>query len=101
MTVLDVAIAEVIAELDVLGHVAGDPEQPLQDAALDVAEPDREHPLEHAELEIGIPLDGELIMGQFLENDPQLAQHLFLVDGLEHLLVLGHHEGADGSQRSG
>ena len=28
-------------------------------------------------------------------------EHLLLVDGLEQLLVLGHHEGADGGQRGG
>ncbi len=101
VAMLDVAVAEVIAELDVRGHVARDPEQPLQDAALDVAEPDREHPLQHPELEIGIPLDGELIVRQFLEDGPELAEHLLLVDGLEELLMLGHHEGADGGERGG
>jgi hypothetical protein len=70
VAVLDIAVAEVIADLDVRGHVAGDPEQPLQDPALGVAEPDREHALEHPELEVGIPLDGELIVGQFLEDGP-------------------------------
>ena len=101
VAVLDIAVAEVITDRDVRGHVAGDPEQPLQDAALGVAEPDGEHALEHAELEIGIPLDGELIVGQFLEDGPQLAEQLLLVDGLEERLVLGHHEGADGGERGG
>jgi hypothetical protein len=46
-------------------------------------------------------VDGKLIVGRFLEDGPQLAEHLLLVDGLEQRLVLGHHEGADRSERGG
>src|SRR5262249_29616820 len=56
-----VAIAEVIAELDVRRHVPREPEQALQDAAFDIAEPDREDAFQHPELEVRVPLDGELV----------------------------------------
>src|SRR5439155_1067220 len=63
VTVLDVAVAEVIAELDVGRHLAREPEQALEDAALDVVEPHGKDALEHPELEVGVPLDRELVVG--------------------------------------
>ena len=99
--VLHVAVAEVIAQLDVRRHMVGDAEQPLQDAALDIAEPHREDAFQHPELEVGVPLDAELVVRHLPQDHAQLAEQLVFVDGLEPLLVLGYHEGADRGQRCG
>jgi hypothetical protein len=70
-------------------------QQALEDAALGVAEPHRENALQHPELEVRVPLHGELIVRQLLDDGAELPQHLLLVDGLQQGLVLGRHEGAD------
>ena len=99
--VLDVAVAEVISQLDVRGHLPGEPQQALENAALDVLEPDRKDALEHCELEVGVPLHGDLVVGYLPEDRLQLGEQPLLVTALKDTLMLGNHEGADRSQRRG
>ena len=97
----DVAVAEVIAELDVGRHPTRQSQEALEDAALHVLEPDRKEALQHRELEVGVPLDGELIVRDLLEDEPELAQQSLLVRTLQHALVIGHHERGDRRDRRG
>ena len=99
VAMLHVAVAEVVTELDVGGHLARQAKQPLEDAALDVVEPHREHALEHAELEVRVPLDRELIVRHLVQHQAQLRQQARLVRRLERALMLGDDERADRRQR--
>ena len=101
VAVLHVAVAEVIAELDVGRYVARYSQQPLEDAALDVGEPHREHAFQHRELEVGVPLDRELVVRHLAQHERQLFQQPRLVRRLQRGLVLGHDERADRRQRGG
>src|SRR5207302_9244390 len=94
-------VAEVIPELDLGRYVATQPEQALQDPTANVREPYREDALEHPELEVRVPLDGQLLGGDVVQYLPQLLQHPRLVDRLQLRLVLGGDEGADGGKRRG
>src|SRR5262249_1016906 len=64
-----------------------------------VREPDRKNALQHAELDVGVPLDGQLLVRNRVQDLPQLLQHSRLVERLEGSLVLGSDEGADRSER--
>jgi len=96
-----VAIAEVVAELDIRGNVACEPKETLEDAALDVVEPDRKDALEHPELEVRVPLDGELIVGYLLKNLVEFRKQPCLVERLDHGLMLADHEREDRRERGG
>src|SRR3989475_11070145 len=76
-------------------HPTRQSQEALEDAALHVLEPDRKEALQHRELEVGVPLDGELIVRDLLEDEPELAEQSLLVGAFEQALILGHHEGRD------
>ena len=98
---LVVAVTEVVAELDLRGHEAPEPQQPLDDAGLHVVEPDLDRALQHRELVAGVPLDRELVGRDRREDALDLGLHLRLVDRLELGLVLERHERADRRERRG
>ena len=96
---LVVAGAEVEAELDGRGHDAADAEEPLEDPAPDVRETRRHVAFEHAELEVRVPLQRQLVVGDLLEDPCEVGEHRPLVRGLDHGLVLERDEGAHGRER--
>src|SRR5262249_61680580 len=59
----------------------------------------RKNALQHAELDVGVALDGQLLVRNRVQDLPQLLQHSRLVERLEGSLVLGSDEGADRSER--
>src|SRR5215470_18938438 len=76
---LHIPVAEVVPELNVRRHLPGQAQQTLQDARPDVLKPDRKDTLQHPELEVRVPLDGELVVGHILENESQLAEQSVLI----------------------
>ena len=96
-----VAVAEVVAELHVGRDAAAEPHQPLDDARAGVVEPRRHDAVEHGELEVGVPLDGELVVRDGVEDRRQLVHHPRLVERLDAGLVLGGDEGGDRRERRG
>ena len=95
-----VPVAEVVAEVDVGGDAAPEAHEPLDDARLGVVEPRRHHPVEHGELEVGVPLHGQLVVGESGEDRRQLVEDARLVERLDASLVLGGDEGGDRGQWS-
>ncbi len=110
---LDVAVAEVVADLDVHGDGRGLPKGPLentdQDLLVRVAEPRGDlvaanlRPLEHAEFECRVPLDGELVVRDPVEDAGELGEERALVDRLHDLPILlaeeaAHHTGGRGER---
>ena len=95
-----VAVTKVIAELDIGGDAAAEPDQSLDDARSRVVEPRRHDAVEHRELEVGVPLHGELVVGDRLEDRRQLVEDARLVERLDAGLVLGSHERGDRRQWS-
>ncbi len=91
----------MVSELDVRRDLPGETQETLQDASLDVLEPDRKDTLEHSELEVCVPLHRELVVWHVVKDHLQLGEQALLVTTLHEALVLGHHEGADRSERSG
>ena len=96
-----VAVAEVVAELHVARDAASQPDQPLDDARAWVVEPGRHHAVEHGELEVRVPLDGQLVVGDGFEDHGQLVHHARLVERLDAGLVLRGDERRDGRERRG
>ena len=94
-----VAVAEVVAELDVGRDAAAEPDESLDDARSRVVEPRRHDAVEHGELEVGVPLHGELVVGDRLEDRRQLVEDARLVQRLDAALVLGGDERGDRGQR--
>ena len=96
-----VPVAEVVTELDVGGDRASEPDEPLDDARAGVVEPRRHDAVEHGELEVRVPLDGELVVWDRLEDRRQLVTDARLVERFDAALVLGRDEGGDRRQRGG
>ena len=78
-----------------------EPDQPLDDARARVVEPGRHHAVEHGELEVRVPLDGQLVVGDGFEDRRQLVHHARLVERLDAGLVLRGDERRDGRERRG
>src|SRR5882672_4992393 len=97
---LAVAVAEVKAEFDLWRHSSTDTKESLEDASLDVLKPDREHPLEHPELEVGVPLNTQLVGRYVLENLVDFGHHGGFVRPLNDGLRLERNERADWCERS-
>ena len=66
-----------------------------------VAEPHGHDLVEHRELEVRVPLDRELVVGDGVEDPVQLVEHPLLVERLDAGLVLRRHERRDRRQRRG
>ena len=94
-----VPVAEVVAEPDVRRDAAPEPDEALDDARPGIVEPRRHDPVEHGELEVGVPLDRQLVVRDGLEDRRQLVEDAGLVERLDVRLVLGRDEGGDRRQR--
>ena len=94
-----VAVAEVVAELHVAGHAATEPHEAFDDARPGVGEPRRHDAVEHGELEVGVPLHGELIVWDRVEDRRELGQHRRLVERFDASLVFGSDERGDRRER--
>jgi hypothetical protein len=99
VAVLLVAVAEVVAELDLARDLATQAQQPLEHAGAHVVEPHVHGALEHRELEPRVPLDRELVGWDRRQDLVDLRGHAALVERLEARLVLDRHERADRRQR--
>jgi hypothetical protein len=95
---LVVAVAEVEAELDVGRNGAAAPDHALEDAALHVRKPDRKVAFQHAELEVRVPLQGELVVRDAVQDPVNLDRHRGFVRRLHDRLVVERDEGADRRQ---
>ena len=62
-------------------------------------EPRRHHAVEHGELEVGVPLDGQLVVGDGVEDGLQLVDDARLVERLDAALVLRRDERGDRRER--
>jgi hypothetical protein len=89
-----VAVAEVIAKLDIGRHAVADAHQAIEDFLAHVLECHRPDAFEHPELDRRIPLDGELIVRNRRHDLVQLAQQGCLVDGFDR----GHGRRSDESR---
>ena len=96
-----VAVAEVVAELHVGRDAAPEPDEPLDDARARIVEPGRHDAVEHGELEVRVPLDGQLVVRDGFEDRRQLVHHARLVERLDAGLVLRGDERRDGRERRG
>ena len=99
MAMLNVAVAEVIAQLDVLVDRTRETHDAFEDALFHRREPRREeeegHLLQHGKLHRHVPLDGQVLGGDGVLNPPQRAQQRFLVRGLDGRLLAWVDEGRD------
>lgn len=84
--VVTVPVTQVVAELDGFGDVVGEADQPLVVFGLHVVEMRRPNTLDGGELDGGIPLDRQNVVGDVIE----LRQEFVAVGGLESGLVVGH-----------
>lgn len=97
--VIVVAVAEMEAQLDIGGHAAADPQEPLENAGAGSLEPGGADALEDRELQPRVPLQRQLVVRHGGEDLVELAQHLRLVDRLDLRLVLRIDERAHRRQR--
>ena len=94
-----VPVAEVVAELDVTRHAAPQPHEALDDARPRVGEPCGHDAVEHRELEVRVPLHGELVVGDRVEDRRELVEHRRLVERLDPGLVFRCDERGDRCER--
>ncbi len=94
-----VPVAEVVSELYARRNGAAEAHESLDDARPRISEPMRHDLVEHGELEVRVPLDGELVMGDGVEERRQLAHHRGLVQRLDAGLVLRSDERGDRRER--
>ena len=94
-----VPVAEVVAEVDVGGNASAETDKPLDDARSRVLEPRRHDTVEHGELEVGVPLHGQLVVRDRLEDRRQLMEDAGLVQRLDAALVLRRDERRDRGER--
>ncbi len=94
-----VPVAEVVSELYTRRDGAAEAHESLDDARPRISEPVRHDLVEHGELEVRVPLDGELVVGDRVEQRLQLAHHRGFVQRLDAGLVLRRDEGRDRCER--
>ncbi len=95
-----VTVTEVVAELYAGRDAPTEANEALDDARPRVVEPRRHDAVEHGELEVRVPLHGELVVRDRTEDRVQLVHHPRLVERLDASLVLGGDERGDRSERS-
>ena len=94
-----VPVAEVVAELDIGRDAAAKAHESLDDARPGIVEPRRHDTVEHRELEVGVPLQGQLVVRDRRKDRRQLVEDARFVQRLDVTLVLGGDERGDRGQR--
>ncbi len=94
-----VSVAEVVAELHARRDGAAEPHESLDDARPRITEPMRHDLVEHGELEVRIPLHGELVVGNGVEERFELAHHRGLVERFDPSLIFWRDECRDRGER--